>query len=142
MMRFWKESFVATIALTALLAFASAPSASARGFRGGYGRGWYGGPAIGWGWGWGCPGWYGYGYGPGWGYEYVPNTGEVKIVSHDKGDSVWVDGGYAGDLPKAKKLTLSPGNHEISLRAPSGDTLFDQQVDVQRGRTTELHVGG
>lgn len=128
-----------TAALGALLMFAMPSSASAQrrwGFRG---------PravvvAPGWGWG---PGWYGY-YGPYWGpygYGYaVPNTGEVKIVTHLKEAPVYVDGGFAGTAGKLKHFDLSPGNHSIEVRDPAGKTLFQQQIQVIRGKTAEIHV--
>jgi hypothetical protein len=64
----------------------------------------------------------------------------VKIATHDKDASVYVDGGYAGTVANAKKLSLPPGGHELALRAPNGQTLYDQRVEVIRGRTTQVHV--
>ena len=83
-----------TAALGALIMFAMPSPASAQrwGFRG---------PravvVAPYGYGWG-PGWYGYGwYGPYGAPGYaVPNTGEVKIVTHMKDAPVYVDVGYAG----------------------------------------------
>ena len=132
-MRFWKKSLVAVIALALLLVFTPPPAAAAgRVFvHGWYGPGWYG-P----GWGWGYPGW----YGAGWGYGYVPNAGKIKIDTHDKDAAVYVDGGYAGTVAKMHKFSLRPGNHEVQLRAPNGQSLYDQRVAVMRGQTTVLHV--
>jgi hypothetical protein len=94
--------------------------------------------------GWG-PGWYGYDgwYGPYWGPAYVvPSrpTGEVKLITHMKDALVYVDGGYAGTAHKLKHFDLSPGNHNVELRDSTGRRLFQQQVQVIRGRTTEIHV--
>ena len=91
--------------------------------------------------GWG-PGWYGW-YGPYWGPSYVvPSrpTGEVKLVTRMKEASVYVDGGYAGVAGKLKHFDLLPGNHNIELRDTAGQTLFHQQVQVIRDKTTEIHV--
>ncbi|HEY2383364.1 MAG TPA: PEGA domain-containing protein [Terriglobia bacterium] len=91
---------------------------------------------------------FGYGYGPGWygwsdpywsAYAVRP-TGEVKIVTHMKDASVYVDGGYAGVTSKLKHFDLMPGNHNIELRDTAGKTLLQQQVQVIRDKTTEIHV--
>jgi|SRR5580700_8817717 hypothetical protein len=136
MCRLWKAPLIAVIALGSFLISASPASAMVRGgFRGGfYGGGWYGG---GWGWGW-APGWYGF-YGPG--YYYGPAAGKVKIVTPDKGASVFVDGGYVGPVAKAKKFPLRPGRHDVELRDLNGHTLFREQVQIIPGRTTEIHGG-
>jgi hypothetical protein len=138
MFRIWKAPLIAVIALASL--FVSAPAASARVagprvvIRGGF----YG-PR--WGWGWYGPAW----YGPGWyawwgpGYYYDPDLGRVKIVTHDKDASVYVDGGYVGPVAKAKNLPLQPGNHDVELRDSSGNTFYRQSVQVIPGRTTEIH---
>ena len=92
-------------------------------------------------WGWG-PAWYGYGwYGP-WGPSYVtqPALGEVKLLTHMKDALVYVDGGYSGLAGKLKHFDMSPGNHNVELRDPAGKVLFQQQVQVIRGKTTEIHV--
>jgi hypothetical protein len=53
---------------------------------------------------------------------------------------VYVDGGYAGTAGKLKHFDLSPGNHNIELRDTTGQSLFHQQVQVIRDKTTEIHV--
>jgi hypothetical protein len=63
----------------------------------------------------------------------------VKVVSRIKGDSIYVDGGFAGTTGKLKHFDLSPGNHDIEIRDPSGRTVFQQRVQVIAGRTTEIH---
>jgi len=93
---------------------------------------------------------YGFGYwnGPGWYYPgqrpaYVipqSRTGEVKIVTQFKDALVYVDGGYAGEAGKLKHFDLSPGNHDIELRDPSGHTIFQERVQVILGKTTEIRV--
>ena len=91
--------------------------------------------------GWG-PGWYGW-YDPWWGPAYVVPSrpvGEVKLVTHMKDALVYVDGGYAGTAGKLKHFDLSPGNHNIELRDTTGQSLFHQQVQVIRDKTTEIHV--
>jgi hypothetical protein len=134
-----RVSLLGIVALAAMLIFTPAPAAAAGGvyFHGGfYGGGWYHG---GWGWGWG-PGWYSPYWGPAWGaYYWGPNTGNVKIYTPVKDAQLFIDGGYAGSVAKSKKFPLRPGNHEIALRAPQGQTIYDQRVQVLRGKTTELH---
>jgi hypothetical protein len=85
-------------------------------------------------WGWGYP----YGYPP----AYVASHyGEVKIDTHRKDLSVYIDGGFAAETRKEKKFTLRPGNHDIELRNSDGQTVFEEQVAVMIGKTTKLQVG-
>jgi hypothetical protein len=63
----------------------------------------------------------------------------VKIITHDKDASVYVDGGYVGPVEKAKNLPLQPGNHDVELRDSSGNTLYRESVQVIPGRTIEIH---
>ena len=90
--------------------------------------------APGWGWGWYGPAWWGAGY------YYGPDAGKVKIITHDKDASVYVDGGYVGPIAKAKNLPLQPGNHDVELRDSSGNTLYRESVQVIPGRTIEIHA--
>ena len=95
-----------------------------------------------WGPSWYAPGW----YGPGWYYPYGrayafpprPLTGEVKIVARIKGDSIYVDGGFAGVTGKLKHFDLSPGNHDIEIRDPSGRVIFQQRIQVIADKTIEI----
>jgi hypothetical protein len=144
MCRFWKAPVIAVIALGSLMI--SAPTASAMpAYRGGVGfrGGVYYGPRWGWGggWGWGLgyyPGWYG-GWGPG--YYWGPGPGKVKIVTPDKNAGVFVDGGFVGPVAKAKKFPLRPGTHDVELRDPNGQVIYNQEVNVIRGRTVEVNTG-
>ena len=129
MKRFMEAS---AIALLACLTFVPAASARGRvvivgGF--GYGPGFYG-PA------WG--GWYGPYRGYPYGYYPAYNSGNVKIVTHVKGNSIFVDGGFAGITGKLKKFSLRPGPHTIALRDRNGRTFYQQRVEVIRGRTLEI----
>ncbi len=89
------------------------------------------------------PGWYGY-QAPGWYYPWgpahavAPATGEVKIDTRLKDASVYVDGGYVGPIGKFKKFGLKPGNHDIELRDTSGQTIFDERVQVILNKTVEI----
>jgi hypothetical protein len=139
MSKFLKGSAIALLALLTL-----APAASARG------RGFFVRPfyyhvypypywGLGWGWGWGIGPWYGpYGWGPGY-YRYA-RTGEVKIETKQKGNSIYVDGGYAGVTGKLKKFRLKPGNHTIELRSPSGKKIYQERVYVIPGKTLKIHA--
>jgi len=55
--------------------------------------------------------------------------------------SVYVDGGFADNIEKAKKYALRLGNHSIELRDSDGRTIYREQVAVIVGKTTELKVG-
>jgi len=79
-------------------------------------------------------------------YAYEPdymaqNFGYVKIKTERKDASVYVDGGFADRLEKAKKFALRPGTHDIELRDSDGRSLFRERVAVLVGKTTELKVG-
>jgi|ERR1051326_331094 hypothetical protein len=79
-------------------------------------------------------------------YAYAPdymaeNFGYVKIKTDRKDASVYVDGGFADKIEKAKKFALRPGTHNIELRDSDGRSLFHERVAVLVGKTTELHVG-
>lgn len=139
MRRSIRLSLLAVLALTLMLVVMPSPAA-ARGFvRGGFYGGWGWGPA--WGYGWG-PGWYGAGYwGPG--YYYLPNAGNVKIVTpkQNKDDAVYIDGGFVGTVAKMHKFALRPGAHDLAVQAPNGQTVYNQRIEVLRGKTTEIHAG-
>ena len=79
-------------------------------------------------------------------YAYPPdymatNFGYVKIKTDHKDASVFVDGGFADKVEKAKKYALRPGTHKIELRDSDGRTLYKELVAVIVGKTTELRVG-
>lgn len=135
MSRLSKGSLIALVTLLTLAATAPVASAQRR-FAGGgfYGGGYYGGG------GWYGPGWYGPGgYGPRYGYG--PAAGSVKIVTRAKGNSVYVDDGYAGITGKLKKFQLRPGNHTIEFRDPDGRTFYQEQIQVLMGKTIEVNPG-
>ncbi|HWZ55926.1 MAG TPA: hypothetical protein VNZ63_07635 [Verrucomicrobiae bacterium] len=109
------------------------PAASARPvvFVGGFGPAWYGT---------GYYGWYGPAYyGP---YAYgaypAPNVGKVKFDTKMKEAKVYVDGGFAGTVHQLGTFPLRPGTHKIELRDPSGQTIFQEKVDVVAGKTIKL----
>jgi len=79
-------------------------------------------------------------------YAYPPdymseNFGYIKIKTDRKDASVFVDGGFADKVEKAKKFALRPGNHDIELRDFDGRTLYKERVAVIVGKTTELRAG-
>ena len=134
MSRMMKTVFIALVALVSLAPAAPMAMAQRRvvvvggGFYGGwYGPGWYG------------PGWYGPRY---YGPYYGPVAGNVKIVTQAKGNSIYVDGGYAGLTGKLKKFALRPGTHEIALRDSDGRTFYQERVQVLMGKTIEVHPDG
>jgi len=129
------------IVLLALVTFVPVASAQRRGFHGGggfggrgfvgggfYGGGFYG---MGWGWDWGYP----YYYGP----YYGPPAGEIQIKTKDKGNSIFVDGGFAGHTGELKNFYLPPGTHLVELRAPNGSTFYHESINVLPGKTVKIH---
>lgn len=129
---------VLLIALAALLTLAPlAPNAAAQRAHVVIVGGGYYGPAWGWGPGWYGPRWYG---GYGWPGYYGRPAGDVKIVTKLKGDSIFVDGGYAGLTGKLKKFPLRPGTHTIAVKDPDGRQVFRQRVEVLLGKTTKVYV--
>ncbi len=81
---------------------------------------------------------YPYAYPP----DYMDQTfGYVKLDTKRKDASVFVDGGFADKIDKAKKFALRPGNHDIELRDSDGREIFKERVAVLVGKTTTLHVG-
>ena len=79
-------------------------------------------------------------------YTYPPeymneNFGYVKIDSKERDASLYVDGGFADKLEKARKFALKPGTHDIELRDSDGRVIYQQRVAVLPGKTTTLHVG-
>jgi len=98
---------------------------------------------------------YGYGWGPAWYYSpyyypayypaggvyaVAPRGGDVKIDTHLKDASVYVDGGFAGSTGKLKHFSLKSGNHDIEVRNSTGQTLFHDKVQVLPGRTVEIKL--
>jgi len=116
----------------ALLTLSVVPTASAAGVR------FVVRPYYGWGpyhYGWYGPRWYAPVYVPA-----SPVTGNVKIDTHVKGGSIYVDGGYAGETSKLKKFELRPGNHDIEVREASGYTIYRERVQVLAGKTTDIKL--
>ena len=79
-------------------------------------------------------------------YAYEPdymaqNFGYVKIKTDHKDASVYVDGGFADRIEKAKKFALRPGTHDIELRDSDGRSLYHEKIAVLVGKTTELKIG-
>jgi hypothetical protein len=127
MTRYWKYS---AMVILALAIFVPVASARPRIFVGGYfGPGFYG-PAY--------YGWYGPAYVAPYGVVPSPYVGKVKIDTKMKDASVFVDGGYAGTVGQLKTFPLRPGTHNIELRDPSGQTIFQEKIDVLAGKTTKL----
>ena len=118
--------------LLALGIFVPVASARPRVFIGGYfGPGFYG-PAY--------YGWYGPTYVAPYAVEPAPYEGKVKFETKMKDAGVYVDEGYAGTVAQLKTFPLRPGTHNIELRDPSGQTIFQEKVDVLSGKTTKLSV--
>jgi hypothetical protein len=127
MTRYWKY---AAMALLALAIFVPAASARPGFYVGGYfGPGFYG-PAY--------YGWYGPGYVGPYAVAAVPNAGKVKIDTKMKDAGVYVDGAYAGTVRQLGTFPLRAGNHDIEVRNPAGQTIFQEHIDVLAGKTLKL----
>ncbi len=123
MTRFLKYSAIALLALVTFV-----PAASARGVvvvR----------PFVGIGIGPGFYGWYDPWYGPGY---YIPNAGEVEIKTKQKGDQIFVDGGFAGRTGELKTFPLRAGSHNIELRNANGQTFYQEQINVIAGKKVKI----
>ena len=92
---------------------------------------------------------FGFYYGPGpawygpWGdywYVPVPTTGDVKVSAPVKGESIYVDGGFAGLTGKLKKFSLRPGNHQIEVRDTTGRDVYQNTVHVIAGKTLDINL--
>ena len=74
-------------------------------------------------------------YGPGY---YVPNAGEVEIKTKQKGDQIFVDGGFAGRTGELKTFPLRAGIHNIELRNANGQTFYQEQINVIAGKKIKI----
>jgi hypothetical protein len=153
---------LASLALLAAVLLFSLTEAEAHGravARGGHGpvvvRGFYGGPAFGFGYGgFGYPFWgpYAYGWGP---YPYPPGGGidlgaalvagygAVEFDAKPGQAEVWVDGKFvaeARDLDGYPSyLWLAEGPHKVTVYK-GGFERFEEEIDVRRGVHRELKV--
>lgn len=129
MTRYWKYVGIALLALSIVV---PAASAHPRVFIGG---GFYG-PAF---YGPGYFGWYGPGY---YGAPYTvdagPYLGKVKFETKMKDANVYVDDAYAGTVRQLGTFPLKPGTHNLELRDPSGQVLFQDRVSIVAGKTLKL----
>jgi hypothetical protein len=79
-------------------------------------------------------------------YAQNPVLGEVKFVGVGKAaktSGVWVDGqylGYLDELKGDKKVLLLPGEHDITVRQAGYRDFIVQNVVVEPGKRTVLHV--
>jgi hypothetical protein len=127
MTRFLKYS---AIVLLAFFAFVPAASAQRGYFGGGYMGGGYG-PAF-------YQGGY-YGYGPyGARYYSVSPVGEVQISTKQKGNPIFVDGGFAGRTGELKKFPLRTGMHTLEFRDGKGKTYYKEQINVISGKKLKI----
>jgi hypothetical protein len=97
--------------------------------RGYFGPAWYGPAYYGW-------------YGPAYVAPFAafpgPDAGKVKFDTKMKDAGVYVDGGFAGTVKQLGTFSLRPGTHNIELRDPAGQTIFQEKVDVLAGKTIKL----
>ena len=60
------------------------------------------------------------------------------MAKHEDG-SIYIDGGYAGQIGKLKKVQLLAGKHTIQLRDPRGHSIYSESVYVIAGKTVKIH---
>jgi hypothetical protein len=71
--------------------------------------------------------------------------GQIQFVGTSKQaktSGVWVDGqyiGYLSELKGSSRLTLLPGDHEISVRQ-AGYEDFNQKVVIEPGKILDVHA--
>jgi hypothetical protein len=123
MTRFLKYSAIALLALVIFV-----PAASAQ-------RGYFGGGYMGGGFG---PGFYP--YGPYYGARYYPVSpvGQVQILTKQKGNQIFVDGGFAGRTGELKKFPLRTGMHTIEFRDAKGQSYYKEQINVISGKKLKI----
>jgi hypothetical protein len=68
------------------------------------------------------------------------NLGYVKIDTHRKDAAVYVDGGYAAEVSKAKKFAFRPGTHDIELSDSDHRTIFHERIAVLICKTTKIEA--
>ncbi|MGD0226311.1 MAG: hypothetical protein ABSF71_28595 [Terriglobia bacterium] len=127
MTRFCKYSALALLAVVTFVPAASARALYGGGYvGGGFGPGYY-------------PGGY-YGYGPWYGQAYYPVSpvGEVQLLSKQKGNQIFVDGGFAGRTGELKKFSLRTGTHTIELRNAKGQTYYQEKITVISGKKIKI----
>lgn len=127
MTRYWKHAAMILMALAIFVPVASArPGIVVGGY---FGPGFYGPAYYGW-------------YGPAYVSPYAaypgPYVGKVKFDTKMKDAGVFVDGAYAGTVRQLGTFPLRPGNHDIELRNPAGQTIFQEKIDVLAGKTVKL----
>ena len=134
-MTFRKCLFIGLTLMTALVALPQIGAAQRVVFR----------PYVSYGYGWGPALYSPYYYYPAY-YPYYPvagvypQSGEVKIESHLKDASVYIDGGFVGSTGKSSKFHLRLGNHDIEVRNRAGQTLFHERVQVLAGKTVDIKL--
>jgi len=129
MTRFLKYS---AIALLGFLTYVPATSAQRGYFGGGYGPAFYQGGY--------------YGYGPYYGSRYyaVSPVGEVQLLTKQKGNQIFVDGGFAGRTGELKKFPLRIGLHTLEFRDAKGQSCYKEQINVIAGKKLKIqsdHIG-
>ena len=53
---------------------------------------------------------------------------------------IYVDGAYAGTAQQLGSFPLKPGSHQIELRDATGQTMYNQQINVILGKTLKIKV--
>ena len=119
MTRFLKYSAIALLGFVIFV-----PAASAQ--RGYFGGGYMGGPGF-------------YPYGPyGSSYYSVSPVGQVQILTKQKGNQIFVDGGFAGRTGELKKFPLRTGMHTLEFRDAKGQSYYKQQINVISGKKLKI----
>jgi hypothetical protein len=70
--------------------------------------------------------------------------GEFQILTKQKGNQMFVDGGFAGRIGELKKFQLRTGNHTLEFCDPKGQTYYIEQINLIAGKRLKIesdHIG-
>ncbi|HET8826191.1 MAG TPA: PEGA domain-containing protein [Terriglobales bacterium] len=70
-------------------------------------------------------------------FAYGVDKGQIELKADPKDAAVYIDGAYAGTVPRLKNIWLDPGAYDLSIRA-TGREPFQQRVYVLTGKTLNI----
>jgi hypothetical protein len=80
----------------------------------------------------------------------APGTDRVITPSHrwaksrfrrsNKGNQIFVDGGFAGRTGELKKFPLRTGMHTIEFRDAKGQSYYKEQINVIAGKKLKIQA--
>ena len=73
-------------------------------------------------------------------YVVVAATGRIEIKTEHLGNRIYLDGGLVGRTGGLKKFWVRTGNHSIVIKDSLGKVLYQEQVQVLRGKKLKLDI--